>query len=210
MPRGVAITEPRQHLFAAAERVIAAAGPSELTSRAVTRAGGVATGLLFAHFANFDDFLTGYAVDRSFQIAANAAGLPDRAGTGAVDVNLSETLLATPLITMLAVTRLFAYRPPLAAAVDAVLGSGSAALRALERAVVEYLVAEQHIGRLPAGADTEALAVTVVGVLHHVALTDGEDPAAADRIRRAITALTASATVPGPTPNAVARSDGGS
>ena len=73
MPRGVRIAEPRQHLFAAAERVIAAAGPSGLTSRAVTREAGVATGLLFTHFMNFDDFLVGYAVDRSFQIAGVAA-----------------------------------------------------------------------------------------------------------------------------------------
>ncbi|MBQ1052616.1 TetR/AcrR family transcriptional regulator [Micromonospora sp. C51] len=198
MPRGVAITEPRQHLFAAAERLIATAGPSQLTSRAVTREGGVATGLLFAHFASFDDFLTGYAVDRSFQIAAVVAGLPDRAGTGTLDANLSETLLATPMITMLAVTRLFAYRPILTEAVEAVLGSGSAALSALERAVVGYLAAERHIGRLPAAADTEALAVAVVGVLHHVALTDADDPAAASRIRRAITALTTAVTVRAP------------
>ncbi|GIJ31151.1 TetR family transcriptional regulator [Micromonospora sediminimaris] len=195
MPRGVAITEPRQHLFAAAERLIATAGPSQLTSRAVTREGGVATGLLFAHFASFDDFLTGYAVDRSFQIAAAVAGLPDRAGTGTLDANLSETLLATPMITLLAVTRLFAYRPPLTQAVEAVLGGGSAALSALERTVAGYLTAERHIGRLPAAADTEALAVAVVGALHHIALTDGDDPAAASRIRRAITALTTAATV---------------
>ncbi|NGM15937.1 TetR family transcriptional regulator [Verrucosispora sioxanthis] len=205
MPRGVAITEPRQHLFAAAERLIAAAGPSQLTSRAVTREGGVATGLLFAHFASFDDFLTGYAVDRSFQIAANAAGLGERAGTGTVDANLGEALLATPMTTLLAVTRLFAHRPTLTQAVEAVLGSGNAALPALERTVAGYLAAERHIGRLPAAADTDALAVAVVGALHHVALTDGANPAAPSRVRRAITALTAATTV-----NAVARRDDGS
>ena len=37
MPRGVAIPELRQQLFAAAERVIAASGVSGLTGRAVTR-----------------------------------------------------------------------------------------------------------------------------------------------------------------------------
>ncbi|MFV2116180.1 TetR family transcriptional regulator [Micromonospora sp. LOL_025] len=190
MPRGVAIAEPRPHLFAAAERVIATAGPSQLTSRAVTREAGVATGLLFAHFASFDDFLVGYAVDRSFQIASAAAGLPGRAGTGTVAANLTETALATPMITLLAVTRLIASRPALAADVEAVLGNGSAALQPLERAVGAYLAAEQQLGRIPTSADTEALALAVIGVLHHVALTDGTDPAADGRIRRAITALT--------------------
>ncbi|MEV6925310.1 TetR/AcrR family transcriptional regulator [Dactylosporangium sp. NPDC051485] len=192
MPRGVATPEPRQQLFAAAEHVIAAEGPARLTSRAVTREAGVATGLLFAHFTNFDDFLVGYAVDRSFQISAAAADLPGRAGTGTVAGNLSEAALATPSITLLAIARLMAYRPALAADVEAVLGDGSTALQALERATAEYLVAEQRLGRISAGADTEALALAVVGVLHHVALTDGTDPVAGGRIRRAMAALTAS------------------
>ncbi|MGN9812502.1 TetR family transcriptional regulator [Micromonospora sp. BQ11] len=190
MPRGVATPEPRQQLFAALERVIAAEGPGRLTSRAVTREAGVATGLLFAHFPNFDDFLVGYAVDRSFQISSAAAGLPRRAGTGTVAGNLSDAVLTTPLPTLLAVTRLLASRPALAADVEAILGNGSAALQALERATVEYLVAEQQLGRIPAGADTEALALAVVGVLHHVAITDGTNPVADGRIRRAMTALT--------------------
>ncbi|MGW4682490.1 TetR/AcrR family transcriptional regulator [Micromonospora taraxaci] len=189
MPRGVPIAEPRQHLFAAAERLIATAGPGQLTSRAVTGEAGVATGLLFAHFANFDDFLVGYAVDRSFQIAGTAAGLSARAGTGTIAENLSETMLATPLITLQGVTRLMACRPALAADVEAVLGTGSAALQSLERATVDYLDAERGLGRLPAGVDTEALALAVVGVLHRVALIDGTDAEAHARIEHTVTAL---------------------
>lgn len=189
MPRGVAITEPRQHLFAAAERVIINAGPAQLTSRAVTREAGVATGLLFAHFASLDDFLVGYAVDRSFQGAGAVAGLPALAGTGTVATNLSTGALATPLITVVAVTRLTACRPTLTTQVEAVLGHGSALLQTLERAVVEYLRAEQRLERLPAGADVEALASAVVGVVQHIALTDGTAAAAANRIRRTMDAL---------------------
>jgi AcrR family transcriptional regulator len=191
MPRGVAIAEPRQHLFAAAERVIVTAGPGQLTSRAVTREADVATGLLFAHFANFDDFLIGYAIDRSFQGASAVAGLSGLAGTGTVAANLSDAVLATPLITLLAVTRLTACRPTLTADVEAVLGTGSALPQRLERAVIEYLIAEQRLQRLPADVDAEALALAVVGVVHHVALTDGAAPAAANRIRRTMNALAA-------------------
>ncbi|MEH0937642.1 TetR family transcriptional regulator [Micromonospora psammae] len=172
------------------ERVIAATGPSRLTSRAVTAEAGVATGLLFAHFATFDDFLVGYAVDRSFQLASTVAGLPARAGTGTVAGNLSEAVLATPLGTLSATTRLMACRPELAADVEAVLGNGTAGLRTLESAVAGYLAAERHLGRVPEGADTEALALTVASVLHHVALTDGTSPMAHPRIRRALAALT--------------------
>lgn len=189
MPRGIAIAEPRQHLFAAAERVVVAAGPSQLTSRAVTREAGVAAGMLFAHFTNFDDFLVGYAVDRSFQIAGTVAGLPQMAGTGSVAANVTEAVLATPLVTLLTVTRLAAHRPALVAAVDSVLGPGSAPLP-LQRAIFDYLLVEQRLGRLSADADADALALALVGVIHHVVLTDGTAPVAADRIRRTLGALT--------------------
>ncbi|MFI1991690.1 TetR family transcriptional regulator [Actinoplanes sp. NPDC020271] len=187
MPRGVAITEPRQHLFAAAERVVVTSGPHQLTSRAVTREAGVATGLLFAHFTGFDDFLIGYAVDRSFQIAGTAAALAGHAGTGTIAGNLCAAVLATPLVTLLTISRLTAWRPALTAEVEAVLGPGGAPLPALERAVTAYLTAERD--RLPAHADAEALALAVVGLVHHVALTDGASAKAAGRIRRAVTAL---------------------
>ncbi|MEV0396385.1 TetR/AcrR family transcriptional regulator [Polymorphospora rubra] len=191
MPRGVAIPEPRQQLFAALERVVAADGPGRLTGRAVTREAGVATGLLYAHFTNFDDFLAGYAVDRAFQIASGVAGLPERAGSGTVAGNLGDAVLATPLGTLLALARLIAFRPELAAGVDAVLGDGTGGLEAVERSAADYLAAEQQLGRVPADADTQALALAVVGVLHHVALTDADGPAAGTRIRRAMAALTA-------------------
>ncbi|MBO4209677.1 TetR family transcriptional regulator [Micromonospora echinofusca] len=189
MPRGVAIPGLRQELFAAVERLIAADGPGRLTGRAVTREAGVATGLLHAHFANFDDFLTGYAVDRSFQISGEVAGLPDRAGSGTVTGNLCTAVLATPLATLTALTRLTASRPELTAHVEAVLGSDVAGLRGIERAVAGYLAAEQRLGRMPAAADAGALATALVGVLHHVALTDRDD-SAQDQIRRVIRALT--------------------
>jgi AcrR family transcriptional regulator len=190
MPRGVAIPEPRQQLFAALERVITGSdGPARLTGRAVTREAGVATGLLYTHFADFDAFLVGYAVDRAFQIAAGVADLPSRAGSGTVAANLTSALLATPLATLVAFTRLAAFRPDLAPDVEAVLGT--AGLQSVEASAAAYLTAEQRLGRAPAGADPQGLALAVVGVLHHVALTAAPDPAADALIGRAMTALTA-------------------
>ncbi|MDG6108881.1 TetR/AcrR family transcriptional regulator [Dactylosporangium aurantiacum] len=192
MPRGVAIAEPRQQLFAALERVVTAHGPARLTGRAVTREAGVATGLLYTHFADFDAFLTGYAVDRAFQLAAAVAGLPARAGTGTPAGNLADALLSTPLRSLEVSTRLTAYRPDLTAGVEAVLGAGTAGLAALEGAAAAYLAAEQRLGRIPAGTDTDALALAAVGVVHHAALTTapGSDPAG--RVRRALAAITGS------------------
>ncbi|GAA1619141.1 hypothetical protein GCM10009828_054220 [Actinoplanes couchii] len=80
--------------------MIVTAGPGHLTSRAVTQQAGVATGLLFKHFRNFDDFLIGYAVDRTFQLTTTLTGLPALVGTGTVATNLSDMIHTTPMITL--------------------------------------------------------------------------------------------------------------
>ncbi|RKN39322.1 TetR/AcrR family transcriptional regulator [Micromonospora endolithica] len=176
MPRGVAIPEVRQQLFAAAEQVIVRHGPARLSGRAVTGAAGVATGLLYAHFADLDDFLTAYATDRAFLVSARAAALAARAGTGSVVDNVCDTLLATPRTTTLATARLLAARPELVGRVHAVLGDRTAGLDAIERAVTTYLADEQRRGRLAATARPGSLALATVGVLHHLALAAAPNP----------------------------------
>jgi AcrR family transcriptional regulator len=170
MPRGVVIPELRQQFFAALERLIATEGPSGLTGRAVTREAGVATGLLYTHFRTWDGFLAGYAVDRSFQIAAGVSSLADRAGDATVAANLAEAVRATPLDRIVALTRLLAFRPDLTPEVERVLGQGAAGLTAVEQAVTRYLAAEQGIGRVPASADPDALALALTGTLQRLAL----------------------------------------
>lgn len=187
MPRGVAIPELRQQLFTAAERVILRDGPSRLSGRAVTTEAGVAAGLLYAHFTDLDDFLAAYAVDRSFVVIA-AASLTDRAGTGDIAANLADALLAIPRGTLTALARLLVLRPELAARVHDVLGNETA-LDAIERAAAAYLEAERRLGRLAEGIDPQAVALALVGALHHLVLTAGDLD---DRLRPAIAALVGS------------------
>jgi AcrR family transcriptional regulator len=187
VPRGVAIPELRQQLFTAAERVILRDGPSRLSGRAVTTEAGVAAGLLYAHFTDLDDFLAAYAVDRSFVVIA-AASLTDRAGTGDIAANLADALLAIPRGTLTALARLLVLRPELAARVHDVLGNETA-LDAIERAAAAYLEAERRLGRLAEGIDPQAVALALVGALHHLVLTAGDLD---DRLRPAIAALVGS------------------
>jgi AcrR family transcriptional regulator len=189
MPRGVAIPEVRQQLFAAVERIVAADGPTALTGRAVTREAGVATGLLHAHFADFDEFLAQYAIDRAFVVSAGSAALPGRAGTGDVAATLTDAVLEVPAEAMAGLTRLLVVRPQLADRVRAVLGEQGAGLDAVHAAVAAYLAAEQRLRRLPEATDTEALALAVVGVLHHLALTAGAGPELHRRVRRTVAAV---------------------
>ncbi len=79
-PRGKAIPQLRERLILAGERVLVAGGPGAVTARAVAREAGVATGLLYHHFGNFDDFLAELVIDRLRAQAARMDGFPQRAG----------------------------------------------------------------------------------------------------------------------------------
>lgn len=189
MPRGVVIPELRQQFFAALERLIATEGLSGLTGRAVTREAGVATGLLYTHFRTWDGFLAGYAVDRSFQITSGVSNLPGQAGTATVAANLAGAVRATPLDRAAALTRLLAFRADLAPEVERVLGPGTAGLSALERAAARYLAAEQAIGRVPASADPEALALALIGTMQRLALAGEPAEVVVSRTGRVIGAV---------------------
>jgi AcrR family transcriptional regulator len=189
MPRGVLIPEVRQQFFAALERLIAAEGLSGLTGRAVTREAGVATGLLYTHFRTWDNFLAGYATDRSFQIAGGVAGLPGRAGSGTVAANLTGAIGAMALDEVAPLLRLLASRPDLVTAVEEVLGPGMAGLSSVEQAAERYLSAEARLGRLPADVDAGALALALTGVLHRLALSGTDPEQVAERVGRVVAAV---------------------
>lgn len=176
-------------MFSAAERVIIRDGPGRLSGRAITGEAGVATGLLYAHFADLDDFLAAYAIDRAFLVSAGAAALPERAGTGSIVGNLCDAVLATSPRTVLVLTRLLVSRPELAGRIHAVLGDKTAGLEAIEGAAAGYLAGEQRLGRVAAAADPEVLALILVGVFHHLVLTVDAESDVRPRIREAVAGL---------------------
>ncbi|WP_235432080.1 hypothetical protein [Nocardiopsis sp. RV163] len=103
-------------------------------------------------------------------------------------------MLATPPTVLLALTRLMASRPELAGRVRAVLGDRTAGLEAVETAAADYLTAERRLGRLHGSADPEALALAVVGAVHHLVLTGARDSVVGGRVRRTVAALVAGFT----------------
>lgn len=168
-------------------------GPARLSGRAVTGEAGVAAGLLYAHFTDLDDFLTAYAVDRTFTISATAAALPERAGQGDVAANLAAALAAIPGPPLAALAKLLVLRPELTTGVHKVLGDRTAGFEAIERSIAEYLTAESELGRIPETVNPAALALALVGVLHHLILTEN-----ADRLEEAVKSLAHMTTKPAP------------
>jgi AcrR family transcriptional regulator len=171
MPRGVAIPELRPQLFQAVERVLERDGPSGVSGRAITREAGVATGLLWSHFADLDDLLASCILDRARGFVEHAEALSSRAGTGTVVGNLTEaaSAIAPALARMF---NLVMSRPSLAHRLQALAGAGDEpSLLGVERAFAIYLEAEKREGRVASGVDTRALSIVLVGAMHHLLMT---------------------------------------
>ncbi|GAA2417206.1 TetR/AcrR family transcriptional regulator [Nonomuraea africana] len=190
-PRGVAIPDVRQQLFDAAERILLRAGPSELTGRAVTKEAGCATGLLYNHFSDMDGFLAELFLDRAGKAGAALSALTTLAGTGDVVDNLMSAIETLLTGNLLALAGLAMARPAILSHLGEALSQGTLEIDASERAFAAYLKAEKEHGRIAAEADTESLALALVGAAHQLLLTRGPHaPDLRERIRKVATALT--------------------
>ena len=197
-PRGVAIPDLREQLFRAADQVLVRDGPSGLSGRAITREAGCATGLLYNHFGDLDEFLAQFVLDRVRLAAERAAELPARAGEGTLADNLTDAALSIPGSSGLAMIALVQAQPSVAARLRRSAPEGAQGMQTIEHAFLAYLEAEKEIGRLASHADTEALALGLVGAIHHLWLTATGGALERKHVRRVLAALVAAAT---PTPS---------
>lgn len=193
MPTGIAIRDPRQQLFDAAERVLLGpGGPAALTSRAVTDEAGVAKGVLHRHFADFDAFLADYLLDRARRVAEQAEQLRARAGRGDLADNLAEALTAFFGSVARHVLALVTFRDGLRARLRAAGVQGLPVLTEGTRMVAAYLDAERTLGRLPAGLDPDLKTLMLIGSAQLAFAErdhDGEPPSFSEVRRFVVEAL---------------------
>ncbi|MFI1096957.1 TetR/AcrR family transcriptional regulator [Streptomyces sp. NPDC020917] len=194
MPTGVALQDVRAQLFDAAERILFRDGPNALTSRAVTAEAGCAKGVLHRHFADFDDFLAQLVLDRIGRIGAQAEALRASAGTGTVAGNLTEALTALLGPVAVAILALITFRNELRARLREARPSGGIPLATEGAAMIaSYLGAERDLGRLPADADIDTLAPTLVGAGHLLFADRTSGPPQPTDVERMVTAVLAGA-----------------
>lgn len=174
-PRGVAIPDLRERLFAAAERVVARDGAAALTSRAVTEEAGCGKGVLHAHFAGLDEFVGELVLDRFARSARHAEQLAERVGQGSVAGNLQEVALLLLESLPSGVAGLAMTRPAAALRTREGIRSGAPAFDAIEHSFTAYLQAEQGRGRLAPHADAATIALALVGTVHHLLMTRAPD-----------------------------------
>jgi AcrR family transcriptional regulator len=177
VPTGVAIRDPREQLFEAAERVLLRDGPNALTTRAVTAEAGCANGVLHRHFADFDAFLAELVRDRIARISRQGAALRAAAGTGAVAGHLANALTDLFESVALAIVALIIFRDGLRARLRQSTPAGVPLLTEATAMIAAYLAAERDLGRIAADADIGTLAATLVGAAHLLfAGRDGTPP----------------------------------
>ena len=193
MPTGVALRDPREQLFAAAERVLHRGGPNALTSRAVTDEAGCAKGVLHRHFADFDAFLAELVLDRIARL--DDLPLRDRAGTGAVTDNLADALTEVFGPVAVAIVGLVTFRDGLRARLRAAGLPGIPLLAQATTVIAAYLAAERDLGRIAPDADTDTLALSLIGSAH-LLFAGGNDPPPAVEAHRLATAVVERALVP--------------
>ncbi|MFD5425313.1 TetR family transcriptional regulator [Streptomyces sp. NPDC127084] len=174
-PRGVAIPDLRERLFAAAERVVARDGAAALTSRAVTAEAGCAKGVLHTHFASLDEFISELVLDRFARSARHAEELRERVGQDEVAGNLAEVALALldsldPAVVGLAMTR-----PGASLHTRQALESGAPGFSAMQESITVYLEAERQLGRVEHDTDSATTALALVGTVHHLLMTRSPD-----------------------------------
>ncbi|GAA3119562.1 TetR/AcrR family transcriptional regulator [Streptosporangium carneum] len=161
----------REHMIAAAERLIARRGTVGLTVRDIAREAQVADGVLYNHFEGKEELLALALHAHVRSVERELGELPARAGEGTVAENL-RACVAYGLALHAAFLPAFAGllpQPEVLARFDALpnpLGDG----RGLRTLLADYLRAEQDLGRLAPDADPEAAATLLVGVCHELVL----------------------------------------
>ena len=186
MPTGVAIRDVRQQLFDAAERVLLRAGPSALTSRAVTAEAGCAKGVLHRHFDDFDAFLAEFVIDRVDRMDPQAAALRGAAGTGTVADNLTGALTAVFGSVAVAIVPLITFRDELRARLRETWPAGVPVLTEAAVMISGYLAAERDLGRIAADADVDTLGAMLIGAGHLLYAGGPPEPGAVRKVVAAV------------------------
>ncbi|TQF68647.1 TetR/AcrR family transcriptional regulator [Rhodococcus spelaei] len=167
----------REHLIAAAERLIARRGTAGVTVRDIAREAEVADGVLYNHFANKEELLALGLGAHVRAVEAGLVGAVPTAGAGVVAENL-RTLVRRGFALHRAILPAFAgalAQPKVLSA----YASGEGDVPSLRVVLADYLRGERELGRVDRGADVDAAVAMISGAWHDLVLRGllrGEQP----------------------------------
>ncbi|MDH2425987.1 helix-turn-helix domain containing protein [Sphaerisporangium sp. TRM90804] len=159
----------RDHLIAAAERLIAERGVAGLTVRHIAREARVADGVLYNHFTDKEELLAHALRAHVRTVERTLPDLP-RAGSGTVEANLRAYVLHG-LTLHAAILPAFAgllSQPDVFTRFNALTRPDGRP--GLTRALADHLRAEQGLGRVARHVNADAAATMIVGSCHELVL----------------------------------------
>lgn len=152
-------------IVAAAQQVIHESGMAGCTTREIAHVAGCSEGSIYNHFASKDVLIAEAVGDRFCAFPAQARSLPERAGSGDVEANLTE--LARSAIAffhhLLPLLGVMVSDPASMRARAGALDAQGHGPRWALRAVADYLGREQELGRVRADAAVEGAAHCLIG-----------------------------------------------
>ena len=165
-----ATAERRAELAAAARDIVARAGPGGLTMRSLAAEAGCSVGLVYKVFHDRADLVAAVIAAEYVRLTQGFDALVDAAGTGTIGDNLAAwaaLLLDSPAIALARDVADIADVERVAAVTDAV-ARDVGLVTGIEGSVVDYLTAEQRLGRVATRVDAAAVGFVIAGAVHNL------------------------------------------
>jgi len=177
----------RTRLIEATLRVAHEVGYAHASTRAIAQAAGVAEGTIYRHFPDKASLFFAAVLESNGPVVAWVTTLPERAGEGTVEGNLTEAAvrLATLRDQIMPLELAIAADPELAAQRQRILAEAGTSLPGPPDAVAAYLAAEQRLGRVRPEIDPREAAILLLAALFGLAANLSIGDAGIDRDRLA-------------------------
>jgi AcrR family transcriptional regulator len=194
----------RTRLIEATLSVAREVGYAHASTRAIAQAAGVAEGTIYRHFPDKASLFFAAVLESNGPVVAWVATLPERAGEGAVEGNLTEAAvrLATLRDQIMPLELAIAADPELAAQRQRAMAAAGTPLPGPPEAVAAYLAAEQRLGRVRPEVDPREAALVILAALFGLAADQsiGDAGPSRDRLAAAVRLLVRGIqpTVPAP------------
>jgi AcrR family transcriptional regulator len=169
-----------EHLVQSTEQLLEHRSIGELTTRAIAHHAGVSDGVLYNHFTDKHELLMAALLRRYGHLVERLEEAVPKAGEGSLLANVQEygrALSEVESDVLLHGAALLGH-PPLLHRFWMEIHKAPFGIERLRRPFVDYLTAEQKLGRVAGDVDIEAAVTVVFGVCAMVALSLRLNPTA--------------------------------
>ena len=176
----------RARLIGATRSVVRDVGYAHASTRAIAQAAGVAEGTIYRHFPDKASLFFAAVLESNGPIVAWITTLPDLAGHGTVEGNLTDAAARLAMLRdqVMPLELAIATDPELAAQRQRVMAAGGR-LPGPPEAVAAYLAAEQRLGRVRGDVAPRDAAVLILAALFGLAVDQSIGYAGLDQDRLA-------------------------